>query len=262
MSLSNKLIIVNSTAVSGLLSYSVTPTSASGTSTTTLTHTVTGGAGTVFTFTSSGGGTLPSPTSATIPASGTYTDTSSQGAQGNNAGSRTLSFTVTNNADGTNTFTDTVAQSAGPVIQQARNVTGGASASGSGTQQGGSTFTYNLSTNYLPSNEYNLGACYVNINSWYDVFQSTGYQPPQNVPLSVSLSGSFSSWTLSGTAVRAYLTSGSGNKAGSITLTVGAQPNSNGYAIQVNGGLTVVAQSGWNAGSVSGGSATRSNPLN
>lgn len=254
--INNRLLI--SGGVTSILSYSVTPSSISGTSSSTLTHSVTGGAGVTFTLSATGA------TIHTIGSGGIFSTTTSQGAQGNNAPSRTLSFTVTNTVDGTNTFTDTVAQSAGPVIQQARNVQANAAGSGTGSQQGGSTFTYSINSNYLPTNEYNLGACYVRINSWYDIFQSTGYQPPGNVPLSVSFSGSgFSgSWSLSGTSIVAYLSSTVGFKQGSITITVGAQPNSNGGTISVNGSLYVVAQSGWNAGSVVGGYASRSNPLN
>jgi hypothetical protein len=254
----NKRLLIFGGSITNILSYSVTPSSISGTSSSTLTHSVTGGTGVTFTLSATGA------TIHTIGPSGIFSTTTSQGAQGNNASARTLSFTATNTVDGTNTFTDTVAQSAGPVVQQARNVHANASASGTGSQQGGSTFTYSINTNYLPTNEYNLGACYVNINSWYDIFQSTGYQPPGNVPLSVSFSGSaFSgSWSFSGTSIRAPLSSTGGFKIGSITITVGAQPNSNGFSIQVNGNLYVVAQSGWNAGSVVGGSASRSNPLN
>ncbi len=253
----NKRLLISG-GVASILSYSVTPSSISGTSSSTLTHSVTGGTGVTFTLSATGA------TIHTIGPGGIFSTTTSQGAQGNNASARTLSFTVTNTVDGANTFTDTVAQSAGPVVQQARNVHANASASGTGSQQGGSTFTYNINSNFLPTNEYNLGACYVRINSWYDIFQSTGYQPPGNVPLSVSFGGSAFSgnWSFSGTSIRAYLSSTGGFKQGSITITVGAQPNSNGGSIQVNGHLSVVAQSGWNAGSIVGGSGTRSNPLN
>lgn len=94
-------------SVPQIATYVVTPSSISGTTSTTLTHTVTGTVGASFTLSVTGATTY------VIPASGTFTTTSTQGAQGIGAPPRTLTFTATNTLDSSNVLTDTVAQGAG-----------------------------------------------------------------------------------------------------------------------------------------------------
>lgn len=113
MSYFNRFLLSGPLGGSGLFSYEVTPPSINGGVSDSVNHRVTGSPGTTFTFSASGGGVVPTPSTGTIPANGIYDIGATQPAQSSGAPARTLSFTVTNDNNPSNTFSDTVSQSQG-----------------------------------------------------------------------------------------------------------------------------------------------------
>ena len=196
--------------------YTVTPESASGTASTTLTHTVTGNPGAEFTFSASGGGVAPSPTSAVIPAGGTYTDTSTQGAQGNNAAARTLNFRVENDNESTQFFTDTVSQGAGPTATAVTQSSsrGTLTVSAGGSQHAGYTATVSGSVTIANPSAF---SSYTFRVLGFDIFGDTNGDGTGTFVINGD-PGITNNITINGTPIGAFTTAGSNSNATGISI--------------------------------------------